>query len=137
MIVIDSSAIVAILLDEPERHGFALTIASRQSRMSALNAFETETVIRRRLGHDRVASVRLFLTENRVVLEPFDDVQATEANAAYAHFGKGVHPARLNLCDCAAYALARSLNAPLLYKGDDFALTDIASAIPLDPAAKS
>lgn len=129
MIVIDSSAVVAILLDEPERLDFAIRVAASRTVISTLNVFEAETVIRGRLGAERVPAVRAWLTDNRVDIAVFDDGQAMAASNAYARFGKGVHKARLNLCDCAAYALAKSLNAPLLYKGDDFARTDIVSAV--------
>ena len=130
MIVIDSSAVVAILLDEPERADFALKVASSRTVISTLNVFETEAVIRGRLGAERVPAVRAWLADNRVDIAAFDDAQSMAANDAYARFGKGIHRARLNLCDCAAYALAQSLGAPLLYKGDDFARTDIVSALP-------
>lgn len=127
--VIDSSAVVAILLDEPERAAFLLAIASRRTVMSAVNVFETETVIRRRTGEEKVSAVRALLAANEVEIAPFDDLQSAAASDACARFGKGVHPARLNICDCAAYALARSRGLPLLYKGDDFARTDITSAL--------
>lgn len=97
--------------------------------MSALNVFETETVVRSGRSDALAAEVRRLLKVNRVRIVAFDDTQAEEASAAYSRFGKGRHPARLNLCDCAAYALAKSLDAPLLYKGDDFARTDIRSAL--------
>jgi ribonuclease VapC len=67
-----------------------------------------------------------WLTDNRIEIVPFDAVQAYEAAAAYDRCGKGLHPrARLNLADCAAYALAKTMKAPLLFKGDDFAATDV------------
>lgn len=129
MIVIDSSAVVAILLDEPERAAFALRVASDRTIISTLNVFESETVIRRRLGQNAVPKVRRWLADNAVRIAAFDDIQSIAANAAYDRYGKGVHRARLNLCDCAAYALAQSLDAPLLYKGDDFARTDVMAAV--------
>lgn len=129
MIVIGSSAVIAILLDEPERAVFLEAMASGRAIMSVLNVYEAEAVIRRRSGESRVSAVRALLAANDVELVAFDDARSVEANAVYSRFGKGVHQARLNLCDCAAYALAKSVNAPLLYKGDDFARTDIASAV--------
>lgn len=129
MIVIDSSAVVAILLDELERADFALRVASSRTVISTLNVFETETVIRGRLGAERVPAVRVWLTDNGVDIAPFDDAQSSAANDAYGRYGKGFHRAKLNICDCAAYALAKSLKAPLLYKGDDFARTDVVSAV--------
>lgn len=129
LIVIDSSAVVAILLDEPERAVFLEAMAGGRAIMSVLNVYETEVVIRCRSGQSSVSAVRALLVANEVELVAFDDARSIAADAAYSRFGKGVHKARLNLCDCAAYALARSLNAPLLYKGDDFARTDILSAV--------
>lgn len=132
MIVIDSSVLVAILFDEPERAEFLRAMASDRACISAMNVFETQTVILRRAGADRVVEVHNLLAANDVVVVAFDGDQADAANVAYARFGKGFHSARLNLCDCAAYALAKSLNVPLLYKGEDFAQTDIASALTTD-----
>ncbi len=125
MIVIDSSAVVAILLGEPESASFAMALRDNDGRVSALSVFESETVIMGRVGAEHIAKVRRLLESARVEIEPFDDGQARLANAAYLRFGKGRHPARLNMGDCAAYALAKSLNAPLLFKGDDFSQTDI------------
>jgi ribonuclease VapC len=128
LIVVDSSALVAILLNEPEQSGLLRVLATERACISAMNVFETQTVILRHSGQDRVVEVRNLLAANDIEVVAFDDAQADAANAAYARFGKGFHPARLNLCDCAAYALAKSLDAPLLYKGEDFARTDIVSA---------
>lgn len=128
MQVIDSSAIVAILLDEPEAEAFGRALVAGRSAMSAANVYEAETTMLRRIGPDAAARVRRLLADHGVVIRDFDDRQARLASEAYDRFGKGRHPARLNLMDCAAYALAISLNAPLLYKGDDFARTDVVSA---------
>ena len=130
MIVLDTSAVVAIILGEPEAEAFTTVLASGQAFwISALTVFECETVIRARKDQTLVSRVRELLALCRATVLAFDDNQAALATQAYLEFGKGVHPARLNLCDCAAYALAKSLNAPLLYKGDDFAMTDIARAV--------
>jgi ribonuclease VapC len=73
---------------------------------------------------------RFLNEENDFEIVPFDEAQVREALAAFGRYGKGIHPkARLNLADCAAYALARSLNAPLLFKGEDFAATDVKSCL--------
>jgi ribonuclease VapC len=86
----------------------------------------TATVLRARHGAD---AARLFwdmLQDNAVEIVPFDELQARAAAEAFNRYGKGIDPkARLNICDCAAYALAKTLNAPLLFKGDDFAQTDV------------
>ena len=129
MFVVDSSAIVAIVLLEPEGPDFFDTMGRQRVAVSALTVFESETVIRGRKGHEAVQEVRNLLAHHRVEIIPFDDEQARLASNAYARFGKGIHRARLNICDCAAYALAKSLKAPLLYKGDDLARTDVVSAL--------
>ncbi len=129
LIVIDSSAIVAILLGEPEASIFLTTMASRRCHISAANVFEIEVVMLRRIGPQSVARIRRLLSDAGTVIHDFDDRQADVARQAYERFGKGRHPAKLNLHDCAAYALAHSMNAPLLYKGDDFAQTDVVSAV--------
>ena len=77
-----------------------------------------------------VADLDLLIGSTRVVVHPFDAPQAQLAFAAYRRYGKGTgHPARLNLVDCAGYALAMSLDMPLLFKGQDFPLTDVRSAL--------
>ena len=83
-----------------------------------------------RLGEDGVSKVNRVLLEMELIVRPFDERQARLAHEAFRKFGKGVHSkARLNMGDCASYALARSLNAPLLFKGDDFPHTDIVAAV--------
>jgi len=129
LFVVDSSAIVSIILMEPEGAAFFDAMGRQRVSVSALIVFESETVVRSRKGVEAVAEVRALLAYHRVKIVPFDDAQAAAANEAYSRFGKGIHPAGLNLCDCASYALAKSLDAPLLYKGDDFARTDIVSAV--------
>lgn len=129
LFVVDTSAIVAVILDEPEAEAFQAALTATHCRISAISVFEAETVIRGRRDHAAAERVRRLLALTRVAIVPFDDEQAVIASRAYEAFGKGFHRARLNMCDCAAYALAKSLNAPLLYKGDDFARTDIVSAL--------
>ncbi len=131
MIVLDSSAIVAILLREPDHEKLQAIVAANfaQCSLSALNYFETASVVfarRRELGLERLKE---FLEVTGTVLVPFDERQAGDALRAFRLYGKGFHSrARLNLCDCAAYALAKGLNAPLLFKGNDFSATDVAPA---------
>lgn len=129
MIVIDTSVVVAVIKAEPEAKRFADVMAATRCQMSAFSVFETETVIGTLGGPLAVPDVRKLLGAFRVEIVPFDDRLAMMATNARLRFGKGIHPARLNLGDCAAYALAASLEVPLLYKGDDFALTDIVSAV--------
>jgi len=129
LLVIDSSAIVAILLGEPDADRLLERMARGGAVVSAATVLETEVVILRRAGSERVSEVRLLLSGVGAAIAPFDDAQAGVAVQAYDRFGKGRHPAKLGLLDCAAYALAQSLDAPLLYKGDDFARTDVRSAL--------
>ena len=99
--------------------------------ISAVTAHETGMVMRARRGMAAAERVWRFLREqNDFEIAPFDEAQAREALAAFDRYGKGIHSkARLSLADCAAYALARTVGAPLLFKGNDFAATDIASVL--------
>ena len=131
MIVIDSSALVAILTGEPERDRFIdAIIDSPRPLISAVNHFETHAVLLRRSGEGSLRGLQEFLAVSRVEVRTFDLDQAYEALRAYRRFGKGSgHKAQLNLCDCASYALAMALDAPLLFKGHDFTHTDVRSAL--------
>ncbi len=127
MIVVDSSALIAILFEEPEKQAFETIIASdERCVMSAVNAHETATVLRLRHGAAAVERFWQLLTDSEIEIFPFDEVQVRAAAVAFDRYGKGINPrTRLNLSDCAAYALAKTMNAPLLFKGDDFAQTDL------------
>lgn len=131
MIVIDSSAVVAILEREDDSALYARVIQDADNlTMSAVNAHECAVVLRRRRGPEGERILWLFLADNGVQILPFDEEQARRASEAFGRYGKGIDPrARLNLADCAAYALAKSLSAPLLFKGDDFIHTDIEVAV--------
>ena len=131
MIVIDSSALVAILTGEPERDQFIEAVVSAERRhMSAVTHFEVRTVVLRKAGDAMLRELLQFLAVSQVLVHAFDGDQSEAAFAAYRRYGKGSgHKAQLNLCDCAAYALARSLDLPLLFKGDGFARTDVRSAL--------
>lgn len=129
--IIDTSAIIAILRDEPEAPSFANAIAGAATRrISAVNYVEAGAVID--ASRDPVASRRfddLFRAAG-LLIEPVTESQARIAREAYRDFGKGSgHPAALNFGDCFAYALAKSAGEPLLFKGDDFTRTDLASAL--------
>ena len=127
--VIDTSAILAILADEPERNHFNALIAVSPIRlMSAGTHLETAIVVEARYGRLGVYDLRLFLATAGIEIAAFDSEQASIAADAYARFGKGRHAAGLNFGDCFAYALASKTNLPLLFKGEDFVHTDIASA---------
>ena len=129
MIVVDASALVAIADRETDAEVMLAALSGAASAViSPVNAAEAGFVL---LGRGRFDAAEAF-TAWRAALRI--DVWAGRVNEenvleAFLRFGKGRHPARLNLGDCFAYALARQLNAPLLYKGNDFALTDIRSAL--------
>jgi ribonuclease VapC len=131
MIVVDSSALIAILFQEPEKQEFQNIIASgERCVISAVNAHETATVLRLRHGRSAVTLLWRLLAENAIEIVPFDEAQVRAAAEAFDRYGEGVNPrSRLNLADCAAYALAKSMNAPLLFKGDDFAATDLSRSV--------
>jgi len=128
--IVDTSALIAILCDERDAMSYAEAIANAAvRRISAANYVETAAVID--ASHDPIASRRFddLLREARLVIEPVTEAQARIARAAYRDFGRGGgHPARLNFGDCFAYALAKAKNEPLLFKGDDFAHTDVTPA---------
>lgn len=127
MIVVDSSALIAILFGEPEKQAFQNVIAGgERCVMSAVNAHETASVLRVRHGPQAVELLWRLLADCEIEVIAFDEAQVRAAAAAFDRFGKGIHSkARLNLADCAAYALAATMNAPLLFKGDDFTATDV------------
>jgi ribonuclease VapC len=128
--VIDTSAVLAIFQQEAECIVFARTIADAiKVRLCAVNYVECATVIESRYGPKGKEWFDGFLTDSDIELAPVDIDTANRARRAYATFGKGRHPAGLNLADVFAYALAKSLNEPLLFKGGDFAKTDIAAAV--------
>jgi ribonuclease VapC len=124
--VIDTSAILAILLGEPERRRFNERIEADPIRlMSAASYLETAIIVDDRFGYEGARDLKLFLTEAEIAIEPVSLEQAEIAREAYRRFGKGNHPAALNFGDCFAYALAKVTAQPLLFKGNDFAQTDI------------
>ncbi len=129
MIVVDASALVAIAQAEPEEVPFlAVLQESERAWLSPINYVETGLILaRRRVVPDQPRLDRWLASVNVSVSEGVE--LGSSALAAYLRYGKGFHPARLNLADCFAYALARQLDLPLLYKGDDFAKTDIRPAI--------
>ncbi len=129
--IIDTSALIAILHDEPDAIDYAEALADADTRrISAANYVEAAAVID--MNRDPIASRRFddLLREARVVIEPVTEAQASIAREAYRDFGRGSgHRARLNFGDCFAYALAKVLNEPLLFKGGDFGHTDITPAL--------
>jgi ribonuclease VapC len=127
--VIDTSALVAILLDEPERRGFNEKIETDPMRlMSAVSFVEAALVIEARLGEAGGRELDLLLHRAAVEVVPVDIDQAEIARRAFRRYGRGRHPAGLNFGDCFAYALVKSTGEPLLFKGNDFGRTDIVAA---------
>ena len=114
MIVVNSFALVAILLKEPEHQEFEDIITSgERCVMSAVNIRETATVLRLRHGAAAVERFWQFLADVEIETIPFDEAQVRAAAVAFDRYGKGINSkARLNLSDCAAYALAKTMNAP-------------------------
>lgn len=128
--IVDSSAIMAILLDEPERDAFQSAIAdSTTCYISAVSVLETGIGLRRKIGPEGVHLFAEFLRAAEIEVVAFDGDQVAYALAADADYGKGLNrPGKLNFGDCATYALAKATGLPLLFKGDDFSATDIESA---------
>ena len=131
MIVIDTSALVAILNQEPERTAFFEAIAAADRRLvSAVTYQEAGQVLFARRGINGLYDLEDFLAFIKAEIIPHDVHIAAFAMAAFQRFGKGIDPkARLNFCDCAAYALAKAMDAPMLYKGNDFTATDLRAVI--------
>ena len=127
--VIDTSALLAILQDEPERRAFNEAIEAADSRcFSTATWVETSIIVESRYGAEGLRDLDLLISKASIDLVPVDVEQAHIARLAFSRFGKGRHPAGLNYGDCFSYALATALGEPLLYKGGDFARTDIAAA---------
>lgn len=128
--VIDSSAILAILLGEIEAESMARAIAADGRRLtSVVSVLESAIVIEARKGPDGTQALDQLLQRSRVEISAMNAEQLEIARNAYSRFGKGHHPARLNLGDCCSYALARYSGEPLLFKGEDFVATDIPAAL--------
>ena len=129
--IVDTSALIAILHDEPEATACIRALyAAPNCRISAASFLEAGIVVDS--ARSPVPSRRLddLLRQAGVIIEPVTEEQARIARAAYRDYGRGSgHPARLNFGDCFAYALARATGEPLLFKGDDFIHTDIKPAL--------
>jgi ribonuclease VapC len=130
--IVDSSALISILLGEHDASALSTALShSRINRISAGTLLETAIVADS--PRSAVLSGRLdeLLTHSRIRVEPVTESQAVIARQAHRDFGRGSgHPARLNYGDCFAYALAKELGEPLLFRGDDFGHTDLRSALP-------
>ena len=128
--VVDTSALCAVLLDEADREQLVRVMMKAETRyLSAATSLECTVVLVRRLGAEGDARARGFFERVKFQIVPFDETQAETAKRGFQIYGKGRHPAGLNFGDCFAYALAKSLGEPLLFKGDDFRLTDVTPAL--------
>lgn len=124
--VIDTSALLAIFLGEPERQSFLEHIRQDGSRLlSTANALETAIVLEARRGEVAGREMDLFMHRLSIELVPVDAAQVEVARAGWRKYGKGRHPASLNFGDCFAYALSKTSGEPLLAKGNDFPKTDV------------
>jgi ribonuclease VapC len=125
--VIDTSALVAIFLSEPERQSFLDNIIAAETRLvSAATVLEAGIVLEARRGESAGREFDLFIVRANLQIIPVDAEQADLARSARRKYGTGRHPAALNFGDCFSYALAKATGEPLLAKGTDFASTDIA-----------
>jgi ribonuclease VapC len=124
--VVDTSALCAVLLDESDREQLLRMIMKADTRyVSTGTSLECTVVLVRRYGAEGDARARGFFERVRFQIVPFDETQAELAKRGFQIYGKGRHPAGLNFGDCFSYALAKSLGEPLLFKGNDFRLTDV------------
>jgi len=127
--VIDSSALLALLLAEPEAETFARAIAADPRRLaSAFSILETAIVVETKKGENAGRELDLLLHRAQIDVVVMDAAQVELARSAYRRYGKGGQPAGLNIGDCCSYALSRFTGEPLLFKGGDFARTDVALA---------
>jgi len=128
--VIDASALIAILLNEAEMEAFARAIAPDPKRLiSAFNLLEAAIMIEAKKGEAVGIELDLLLHRARIETVAMSAEQVELARTAWRVYGKGNHAAGLNIGDCCGYALAKYSGEPLLFKGGDFALTDIPSAL--------
>ena len=128
--VLDTSALLALLLDEPEAEAFRIAIEEDATRLvSSATVVETALVIEARKGEAGGRELDLLLHKADITVVPVDAEHVALARKAWRRFGRGRHAAGLNFGDFFAYALARSAGEPLLFKGEDFARTDVARVI--------
>ena len=128
--IIDSSALLAVLYREPDAERYEELIATSGCRLSVANALEVAIVVEGRGGTEAGQELDAFLTSTGIELVPVTTEHFSAARRAWRRFGKGRHPAALNFGDCFAYALADVTGEPLLFKGSDFARTDVRAALP-------
>jgi ribonuclease VapC len=130
LIVVDSSALIAIYFNEPEKASFALAVVSVDAPcIGAPNFLEASMVAETRHGEAGCCELDRIAANLGLEIVPFDASHIQGARDAFRRFGKGRHRANLNFGDCCAYALAKLRDVPLLFKGNDFALTDLKRAL--------
>ena len=131
--VIDTSAIFAAITGEPDSSVYRNAIISAPLRLiSTVTLLETQIVLISRSGSSSIAILHELIARSGIAVVPFDEPMGEAAFDAFRRYGKGQgHKAQLNIIDCVAYALAKARDLPLLFKGNDFAATDIRSALPL------
>ena len=128
--VVDTSAIIAILQKEPEARAFAEVVEDAViCLISAVSVLEAAIFVQARRHAEGVHRLDALIREADMEIVPFDSDQMLIAREGFRRFGKGRHPAALNFGDCAAYALARAIGEPLLFKGDDFSQTDVSVCV--------
>lgn len=128
--VLDTSALIAIILGEPERRPFFRAILSDATRIvGEPTVFEAIMVMMGRMGAGGEDEVEYLLERLDIEILPFTRIHRDIATDAFRRFGKGRHPAGLNFGDCMAYAVAKATGEPLLFKGNDFSRTDIRAAL--------
>lgn len=127
--ILDTSALVAILYREPEAEAFVQAVHDADAcRISVANYVELSMVVESQLGAEGTRQAEAFLRRAGIAIEPVTIEHGELARQAFLDFGKGRHKAGLNFGDCFSYALAKAAGEPLLFKGKDFALTDIEAA---------
>jgi len=132
-VVIDTSAIVAILLNQGHWQRIAeVIIRATNPMMSSVSVYEASIVLLARKGPELVEIMHRFLESTGITIVEFTAQDARAAAAVYSQFGKGIHRASLNLGDCPVYQLAKQEKARLLFIGDDFSQTDIQPALELE-----
>ncbi|HTC31770.1 MAG TPA: type II toxin-antitoxin system VapC family toxin [Bryobacteraceae bacterium] len=128
--ILDTSALVAVLFGEPEADAFTRLIHDAERCLISAGSFlELSIVIERQAGPEAARQCDMFFRRAGIIIEPFTVEQAHIARQAFHDFGKGRHGAGLNFGDCFAYALSKVTGEPLLYKGNDFRKTDVAGAL--------
>lgn len=126
--IVDTSAILAVLLGESDARRYASAIAGSRCRLAASTLLEASMVVESRGGERAGDELDVFLERAAIEVVPVTEELARAARRAWRRFGRGNHPAKLNFGDCFSYALAETTDEPLLFKGEDFARTDIQRA---------